>query len=344
MGRATVYNAGLVTDEKWEKVLKENKNLLTDFIGYCKAQDRSPQTILQYTAQLKIVFCYIMEKLDNKFFCDIKKREWVTFIAYLVDDLRLSPNRVHSIKSAISSFSNYIENILDDEYDYHNMIKSIPAPAVATVREKSVLSAEQMQEVLDTLVADKKYELACFVALLISSGCRKAEAIQMKVSFFTDDKLVLKGLFWKTPSIRCKGHGKIGKMLNKFVKVNDFTPYLNLWMEDRRERGIESEWLFPVVQPDGSCAKPAITNANTWSDAVSRITEKKFGMCFYCHACRHYFVTSMARDKYPDSIITQIVGWAKGSNLVGVYNDQSAEEEMSEFFDSFTDDDDEEED
>ena len=54
MARSTVYNDGLVTEAKWEKVSKENKRLLKDFLDYCKASDKSPQTRYQYERQLKI--------------------------------------------------------------------------------------------------------------------------------------------------------------------------------------------------------------------------------------------------------------------------------------------------
>ena len=334
MGRNTVYNAGLVTLEKWEKVSKDNKNLMKDFLDYLRAQNRSPQTIFQYESQLKIVLCYIMENFDNKFFCDIKKREWVRFVGYLVNDLDLSPNRVSSIKSAISSMSNYIENILDEEYNYRNLIKNIPTPDKATVRDKSVFTQEQMEEVLDELVARGKLEVACFLSLLMSCGCRKAEAIQMKVDFFTNKYLVLDNRFWLTPEIRCKGRGKQGKQLRKFVIVDRFSKYLNLWMEERKNKGINSEWLLPVYK-DGNYEQPSIATANSWVATISRITEDKFQCDYYAHSSRHYFVTSLAKDGYPDAIITKIVGWAKGSNLIGVYNDMTDDEELEGFFSKF---------
>lgn len=334
MGRTTVYNGGLVTDEKWEKVLKDNKNLLNDFIDYCRAQDKSPQTIYQYESQLKIVMCYIMENIDNKFFCDIKKREWVRFVSYLVNDLGLSSNRVSSIKSAISSFSNYIENILDDEYDYRNIIKSIPTPVKEVTREKSVFELEQIKEVLQILADQGKYEIACFLALLISCGCRKAEAIQMKVDFFTDKNLTLENKFWLTPAIRCKGRGKQGKLLKKFVIVDMFKPYLDMWLKQCEEKGIKSEWLFPIFK-DGNYVCASISTANSWVNTISKITLEKYGMDYYAHSSRHGFVTFLAKSGYPDAIITKIVGWAKGSNLIGVYNDMTDDEELEGFFATF---------
>ena len=46
MPRTTVYNDNLT--DCWDKVSKDNQRLVKDFIQYCKSNDRSPQTILQY--------------------------------------------------------------------------------------------------------------------------------------------------------------------------------------------------------------------------------------------------------------------------------------------------------
>lgn len=48
--RPNVYNDNLTSPEKWEKVNKENKALLKDFLGYLRMSNRSPQTIFQYEA------------------------------------------------------------------------------------------------------------------------------------------------------------------------------------------------------------------------------------------------------------------------------------------------------
>lgn len=48
-----------------------------------------------------------------------------------------SPARVRRVKAALSSLSNYIENILDDEYeDFRPIIRKIENPQNTPVREK----------------------------------------------------------------------------------------------------------------------------------------------------------------------------------------------------------------
>ncbi len=48
---------------------------------------------------------------------------------------------------------------------------------------------------------------------------------------------------WKTDKVRAKGFGRGGKQINKFV-LYGAKPYIDLWMKERKARGINSEWLF----------------------------------------------------------------------------------------------------
>ena len=77
MPRKTVYNNNLTSD--WQGVNEKNKKLLKEFIRYCVANNKSPQTCEQYEAQLKVFFCWNFTENNDKFFVDIKKRELVNF-------------------------------------------------------------------------------------------------------------------------------------------------------------------------------------------------------------------------------------------------------------------------
>lgn len=328
MGRTTVYNSGLVTDEKWEQVSEENKYLLKEFNDYLKAADKSPQTIYQYNSQLKIVFVWLLENCNNKSFTDVKKREWVKFIGYLTSELQVSSNRISSMKSAMSSLSNFIETILDEDYpSFRNIIKIIPTPGKTTVREKTVLTNEQIDEGLEQLINKKKYQLACFFALLLGSGMRRAEAIQMRVDDFKEENLVLNGIWYKTRPIRTKGKGVQGKVLEKYVSKEIFQKYFDLWMQYRKEQGIQSEYLF-VVFKNGNYAQASISTANSWAERI----EKVLGVPFYNHACRHYWTTKEIKGGTPESIIKELQGWS-GLEMVSLYNDTSTEEQLQTFYD-----------
>ena len=323
MARSTVYNDGLVTEAKWEKVSKENKSLLRDFLDYCKASDKSPQTCYQYERQLKIFFCYLEEKCDNKFFIDLKKKDLIKFSLWLQSELGVSSARVSTLRSCISSLSIYIEEVLDDEYPtFRNISSVIKVANREPVREKTIMSEDEMLRCLDKLVEQKKYQIACYFALLISSGMRKSEAIQMKTDFFTEKRKVLDGMFYLTPFIRTKGKGEKGKPLQKYVIVQSFQKYFDLWMQDRKERGIQSEWLF-VTYKDGNYVPAVISTVNSWANIIGKITN----LDYYNHSSRHFFTTYMKERGFSDSNIQALVGWAS-LDMVKRYDDHTSEQEL----------------
>lgn len=142
MGRGTVYN-NLYTPEIWAKLNPDNKELLDDFVAYKRSSDKSPQTIEQYYQMIRLFFCWNYLYNNDKFFVDLKKRELVRFFSYAVETMGWSSNRTATVKSALSSMSNYIENILDDEYEgFRNIVTKIEISEKQPVREKTVLTQE----------------------------------------------------------------------------------------------------------------------------------------------------------------------------------------------------------
>lgn len=104
-----------------------------------------------------------------------------------------------------------------------------------------------------------------------------------------------------------------------------FKPYFDAWMRERAELGIESEWLFPAGTTSEQMSE---TTLNSWANTFSRMT----GEDFYWHSLRHYFTTHLSKLGLPDNIIQDIVGW-ESADMVRVYKDLSAEEQISQYFD-----------
>lgn len=326
MGRKTVYNE-LYTPERWEKVNKENIQLLNDFLEYKKSSDKSPKTIEQYYQMIRFFFCWNYEYNNNKFFVDIKKREFIKFFSYAVETCKWSPNRISTVKSSLSSLSNYIENILDDEFEnYRNTICKIETAVKQPVREKTVLDPKEIEACLSKLVENGKYQLACYLALAVASGARKAELLQFKTSYFKDEYIEF-GCLYKTPEmIRTKGRGSKGKMLHKYTFVKMFKPYFDLWMNYRKEHGIDNEWLF-LKKTDSGYDHAGIRNANTWCETITRY----LGKPFYSHAARHRYVTMMKEANLPNEVIIALVGWT--SDMTSVYDDRDITSDLGKYFD-----------
>ena len=327
MGRQTVYNAGIASDEKYEPVNPRNKALVKEFESCNKSSNKAPNTIYQYTRQLRLFFCWNYENNNDKFFVDLKKRDFINFFNYLTETLKSSTGRVASFKGVLSSLSAYIENILDDEYpDFKNIVKTLQPIPRAPSREKTILDDEIVEKILAQLVVEKKYQLACFLALLASSGMRRSEILEVSLESFTTKQKITMGCMYETNKIRTKGRGKEGKVISRLVFKETFDPYLHLWLKEREEKGINVPTLF--VRYKNGQYLPAVKG--TINSFVGRINEYT-PAAFYPHCMRHYFVTSLKKKGYPDDIIQKMVKWSSIA-MVSIYNDLGDEEELSAFF------------
>lgn len=329
-GRTTVYN-NITSEEKLGQVNEDNIELENDFIEYLNSIDRSKETIKQYKSNLHIFWCWNLEYNKNKFFVELTKREIAKFQSHALNEWGWSPKRVRTVKATISSLSNYIENILDDEYKgYRPIVRKIESPANEAVRTKSVFQEEDLKLLLDRLVELKDYDKACMVALAMYSGKRKAELTRFKASFFNDENLICDGALYKTPEkIKTKGRGQRGKMLDVYTLAKPFKPYLDLWLTRRQELGVQSEWLFPKYKDGKYLDEPIETSTlDSWARTFSAILKKPY----YWHSLRHWFVTSLSNQGLPDDVIKEITGWADVS-MVSVYKDRDTSETLDMYFD-----------
>lgn len=275
---------------------------------------------------MKVFFCWNYNENEDKFFIDLKKRDFVRYLGYL-RGLGLSSNRVASLKSAISSLANCIEVLDEDLYpNFRNLIKSLEPVRKEPVREKTVLTDEQVKECLDKLLAQNQCQIACALALSFASGMRKAELTRMKVEFFDDAHLILNGKMYKTGIIKTKGHGSSGKQIPKYVLRDKFQPYFDAWMKQREERGIESPWLF-VTTSEGKFVQATVSQMNTYAEKIGAL----MNVPFYFHCMRHLWTTNMQKEGISDSAIAEIQSW-NSLEMVKRYSDIPTEEHWAQFF------------
>lgn len=329
MARTTVYNK-VVDDENYKLVNEENKELLDEFIDYLHSIDRSDLTIKNYISDIKIFYTWNLEHNKNKFFVDFAKRDMVKFQNYMLNVMGLSSNRIRRLRASLSSMSNFIEAILDEDFpQFRNIINKIPAPEKQAVREKTVLQDDEVQKLLDYLVENKEYQQACVFALAWASGSRKSELLRFKVSYFTDDNIIY-GSLYKTPEkIKTKGRSKKGKMIERFVLKNKFKPYFDLWMEERKRLEVDEEIdeLFVVKKVDGWQPMKE-SSLNYYAELFS----KHLNVDFYFHCLRHNFTTELIRAGIPAEVIKDIVGW-NSLDMVNLYTDINIDDRLGDFFD-----------
>ena len=324
MARKTKMNS-ITSPELLAQVNKDNQQLLKDFLEYLHTVQRSETTIRGYENDIQIAWVWCLQNNDNKFFVDWTKRNVLSYQNWLISNNENSPARIRRLKAALSSLSNYIVSVLDDEYPtFKNIISMVESPVNQTVREKTVWEDEELDDLLNQLIDKQDYEKACYLALAMYSGRRKSELCRFKVSDFDEDKLVCDGALWKSAPIKTKGRGG-GKYIPCYTLAKKFRPYLNKWMEYRQAHGIDSEWLFPDKKNPEECIK--ITTINSWVNTFSRLAGKPA----YIHSLRHYFTTSLAKAGIPDGVIQSIVSWESG-DMVRLYTDLDADEQIGMYF------------
>lgn len=324
MARSTKMNS-ITSPELLRQVNPKNKQLLADFLDYLRSVQRSETTIAGYDNDIQIAWVWCLQNNGNKFFVDWTKRNIVAYQNWLLNNNENSPARICRLKAALSSLSNYIEGVLDDEFpNFRNIINKVENPVNRPVREKTVWDDEELDDLLEKLVERADYEKACYLALAMYSGRRKSELCRFKVTDFTDERLVCGGALYKSAPIKTKGQGG-GKVIPCYTLAKKFKPYLDYWMDYRKRHGIESEWLFPDKKNPTEYVP--ISTINSWSNTFSRIS----GRPAYIHSLRHYFTTSLVRSGIPDNVITQIVGW-ESADMCKIYTDIEADEQIGMYF------------
>lgn len=162
------------------------------------------------------------------------------------------------------------------------------------------------------------------LALAMCSGRRKSELVRFKVSYFNDDNVIY-GALYKTPeTVKTKGRGN-GKYIYCYTLKREFKPYLDLWIDERKRRGIESEWLFPQKDNYQEHLKPE--SLNSWAETFTKF----LGIDFYWHCLRHYFTTHLVRMGLPDGVIQDIIGWSS-ADMLRLYTDIPIDEQIGKYF------------
>lgn len=283
-----------VTEEEIKLINPENIKMLKKFIRYIKATDLSPATIKVYRSNLIIFFNWLRENEDNKDLSEVDETDILMFQGWCMER-DMSSSRIRNLRSSISSISDFIlktEKHKNPKFaEFDNYVKFVDAPPQVYVREKTVLSEEEVQFLLKELINQKKYQIACCVATMVSSGMRVSEVIQTRVDWVRGDEVKEASGMYISPPIRTKGAGKRGKIMEKFLIKELLDPYLDLWLEERKEMGITNPELF-VRKINGEWQPVQQSTVQSWMNTCSKIV----GKVIYAHAFRHFISTWLKRN------------------------------------------------
>jgi integrase/recombinase XerD len=232
VAKERVYNRIYNIDD-WNNVLKENKNIMQDFIDEYKQQKKKPSTISQYQNDIRIIMIYILKHCDNKCIFTLVKKDFRRLSLWLSEDLGLSSARSNRLMSACRSMLTYCEN--DDDYDYESnvskKVKGLPKQAVKTDMDEFFMSFEQIMKIREELLNRGELQLAVLHMLLFDSAGRRNEAAQVKKQGLINSN--------KTNIVI----GKRGKMF-PLCYLNDTKELIKQYLDQRGEDDIESLWVI----------------------------------------------------------------------------------------------------
>ena len=239
-----------VSNENWALINKDTRELVDEFLGISK--QLSKETLKQYTSGLRQFFWWVYQNLNDKPFYKITKRDFLKYTGFLIDR-GLSSSAIGFKKSAVSSFCNYIENIVADEMEecktFRNFTRGLPSIAKNQVYEKVAISEDEYNLIMGVLEKEQDYLAMAWVATAYNVGARRAELIQFKTEIldypFGDKNYIISHV------VRGKGKSADGKPLQYMINIEALS-YMKQWVENR---GFDSEYIFAIKKSNGT-SKP----------------------------------------------------------------------------------------
>lgn len=300
-----------VTNEQWESVNKENRDMTQEFLE--QSMQLSPYTLKQYESCLRIYFWYIKENCNDKPFYEIKSIDYLKYQNWL-SKRGLSSSAVKLKRSVVSSFNGYVELYYLDQYpSFRNYVsKKIPSPPPSFVNEKEPLTIDEYENLCAELEKLKYWQQLAYLRFAFSTGCRRNETRQLLKSIIDAEpivknievkdeegnkKLVQSKSFWSHP-IRCKGRGTTGKV-RKLQFDQMAMDAIKKWLEVRGED--DCPYVF-VSRHGDKVNQIAIETANIWCDDIF---EKIVGRRVHPHLFRESRATSLVVEQNKDIKVAQ---------------------------------------
>lgn len=271
MAEKQVYNR-FYTDEKWERVNKENKDILNDYIMEIKSKKLKPKSIAQYFNDGRIIMIYILEQLNNVPILNLKRKDFRNMSLFFVDNCGMSNARVNRLFAFVHTVLDYCEENSED-YDYDiNASKKVRGLPKEPIREHTFLTDEQVHQISEELLKQDRIQENALLWVLYDTGARKNEVWQLN-----------------------KPETKEQKMMNKVVakRGKEYCPILldksreavTLWLETRGEDSNEALFITGDKRMYGDTLYGKVCS---WGDILSKIYNEEISLT--THSFRHSMI------------------------------------------------------
>ncbi len=320
-----------ITDDDFkEKCNKENVDITFEFIR--NNRQLSPQTRDQYLRCLKQFFYYIMENAGDKPFYRISKRDFIGYLGYM-QDRGLSSSAIKLRKASVSSFCNYIENIVSEDMEecrhFRNFTKGMPKINPTQTFEKIPITIDEYNKMIKYFTRLHDYLAIAVVTTLFNVGCRVAEIVQFKTEIL--DYPVKEGSnYILSHVVRGKGAGVEGKPLKFMIPLE----VLDSWRQWIEHRGYEHEYVFTI-----KCGNRIRQMDKGWIEEFCKTT---LSPLLYRRINPHLFkascVTRLLEQGKDLKLISKYVAHHNDVSVTSTYYDlRTFEDELEDLF-NFDDD------
>lgn len=317
------YRKVIVTEEILAKINKENQKIVDRYLRNFDTK-RSDKSVIVKRSDYNIFLCWNYLYNDNKPIPQIKKYELMDFFDFGVNELGWGTSRFSSMHSSLNTLFNFIENFMDEDYvGFKNQMSKIEKPVKQMAREKTVLSEDQVNSLIEHLKKDEKnYQKLICLLLFISSGVRLSECLRITTDMIDENNLAFGDNFLKTTKkVKTKGFGKKGEPKYKYFLKDLFLEDYKIWLKQReeilKEKGRNHNAI--LLKSNGDPATVEVVNywVRQWEDYLTNDTKtnpKHERINIYPHCLRHWLVTQMARKGISQELTVAIYGW-KSSDI-----------------------------
>lgn len=308
-----------VTDAMWKQVDEEHKNLFQEYID---SNSFRPKSRKQYTSALRQWFYWVEKNLGGKKMYEISKRDFLRYISFL-KNRGMSSSGIGLKKATVSSFCNYIENIVADDdkrYEkFRNFTRGLPSIPKTQTYDKKEITKEEFDLMMEVLEKDENLLGIAWLGAMWNIGCRKAELPQIKTSVLFKD---LEGKkYVKSNRIVAKGKGE-GKQVNYYINL-EAIKHMKQWVENR---GYEHEYVFTTTYHN-----EVKRMSESWADYFcSEVLSPIVGRRINPHSFKSSLVTRLLSSGMKPEIVSKKFAQHESLETTAIYDLRDFEDELDD--------------
>lgn len=306
--REVATKSEAISTEQWKNVSEINRDMFDEY--FKNNRQLSDETVSQYNSALKIFFYWNYENNKDKPFYEITKRDFLKYLSHLMDR-NLSSSGLKLKKAAVSSFNNYIENIVVGDMkeckDFRNFCRGLPALPKNKVYEKKPLNKEEYETLVAYLTNKEDWKKLAYLEFSYASACRKNEARQL-LKEVAEYKPIMKNkngetiVYYITHPIECKGSKRNSKKIKPLSFDDRAMNAIKKYLEQRGED--DCPYMF-VTKVKGEIRQVSKSTFNGWTDEFANV----IGRRIHPHLLRSSKATIMSEEESKDiKLIQKLLG------------------------------------